>query len=115
MDVVATHFRPEVINRIDEVVVFHSLRKEQVAGIASVQLERLRRRLAEHELGLSVSSSAMDKLVDVGFEPIYGARPLKRAIQRWIENPLAQRLLAGDFISGTQVSIDVDNGEFTFK
>ena len=115
MEVVSTHFRPEVINRIDEIVVFHSLLKDQVAGIATIQLERLRKRLAEHELGLSVSPAAMDKLVDVGFEPIYGARPLKRAIQQWIENPLAQRLLAGDFVSGSQVSIDVDEGEFTFN
>ncbi|MGE4418189.1 MAG: ATP-dependent chaperone ClpB, partial [Marinobacterium sp.] len=96
MESVGTHFRPEVINRIDEVVVFHSLRKEQVAGIAEIQLDRLRKRLAERELSITFTSTAMDKLVDVGFEPIYGARPLKRAIQQWIENPLAQRLLAGE-------------------
>ncbi len=115
MEVVGTHFRPEVINRIDEVVVFHSLRKEQVAGIASIQLERLRSRLAEHELGLTLTSTAMDKLVEVGFEPIYGARPLKRAIQQWIENPLAQRLLAGDFMPGAEIVVDVADGEFTFR
>ena len=115
MEVVGTHFRPEVINRIDEVVVFHSLRKEQVAGIATIQLERLRKRLAEHELGLTLTSTAMDKLVEVGFEPIYGARPLKRAIQQWIENPLAQRLLAGDFMPGAEIAVDVADGEFTFR
>jgi ATP-dependent Clp protease ATP-binding subunit ClpB len=115
MEVVGSHFRPEVINRIDEVVVFHSLRKEQVAGIATIQLERLRRRLAEHELGLTLTPTAMDKLVEVGFEPIYGARPLKRAIQQWIENPLAQRLLAGGFMPGAEIAVDVADGEFTFR
>jgi ATP-dependent Clp protease ATP-binding subunit ClpB len=115
METVGTHFRPEVINRIDEVVVFHSLRKDQVSGIANIQLDRLRKRLAEHDLGLSMTSTAMDKLVDVGFEPIYGARPLKRAIQQWIENPLAQRLLAGDFPPGAEIAVDVEGDHFTFR
>lgn len=115
METVGTHFRPEVINRIDEVVVFHSLRKDQVSGIANIQLERLRKRLAEHELSLTMTSTAMDKLVDVGFEPIYGARPLKRAIQQWIENPLAQRLLAGDFPPGAEIAVDVEGDHFTFR
>jgi ATP-dependent Clp protease ATP-binding subunit ClpB len=115
MESVGTHFRPEVINRIDEVVVFHSLRKEQVAGIAEIQLDRLRKRLAERELSITFTSTAMDKLVDVGFEPIYGARPLKRAIQQWIENPLAQRLLAGEYEPGRKIAVDVEAGEFTFK
>ncbi|MBN3564746.1 ATP-dependent chaperone ClpB [Aliamphritea spongicola] len=115
MEVVGTHFRPEVINRIDEVVVFHSLGKEQVRGIAEIQLQRLRSRLAERELSLVLTSTAMDKLVDVGFEPVYGARPLKRAIQQWIENPLAQRLLAGDFSSGSEIAVDVEAGEFVFR
>jgi len=115
MEVVGTHFRPEVINRIDEVVVFHSLRKDQVAGIANIQLDRLRKRLAERELTLTLTSTAMDKLVDVGFEPIYGARPLKRAIQQWIENPLAQKILAGDYSAGDVVGVDVEAGEFVFR
>jgi len=115
MESVGTHFRPEVINRIDEVVVFHSLRKEQVAGIAEIQLDRLRKRLAERELSITFTSTAMDKLVDVGFEPIYGARPLKRAIQQWIENPLAQRLLAGEYEPGREIAVDVEAGEFTFR
>ncbi|WP_010321658.1 ATP-dependent chaperone ClpB [Marinobacterium stanieri] len=115
MEAVGTHFRPEVINRIDEVVVFHSLRKEQVAGIAEIQLERLRRRLAERELTIKLTSTAMDKLVEVGFEPIYGARPLKRAIQQWIENPLAQRLLAGEYEPETEIVVDVEAGEFVFR
>jgi ATP-dependent Clp protease ATP-binding subunit ClpB len=115
MEVVGTHFRPEVINRIDEVVVFHSLRKEQVAGIAEIQLDRLRKRLAERELSIKLTSTAMDKLVEVGFEPIYGARPLKRAIQQWIENPLAQRLLAGEYEPGREIVVDVEAGEFVFR
>ena len=115
MNAVGGHFRPEVINRIDEVVVFHSLKKEQVAGIAEIQLNRLRARLAEKELSLSMTSTAMDKLVELGFEPIYGARPLKRAIQQYIENPLAQKLLAGDFVSGDQIAVDVEAGVFSFR
>jgi ATP-dependent Clp protease ATP-binding subunit ClpB len=115
MESVGNHFRPEVINRIDEVVVFHSLRKEQVAGIAEIQLDRLRKRLAERELSITFTSTAMDKLVDVGFEPVYGARPLKRAIQQWIENPLAQRLLAGEYEPGREIAVDVEAGEFTFR
>ncbi|TCK02328.1 ATP-dependent chaperone ClpB [Marinobacterium mangrovicola] len=115
MEAVGTHFRPEVINRIDEVVVFHSLRKSQVAGIANIQLERLRKRLAERDLTLSLTSTALDKLVEVGFEPIYGARPLKRAIQQWIENPLAQKILSGDYAPGEEVGVDVEAGEFVFR
>jgi len=114
MEAVGMHFRPEVINRIDEVVVFHSLRKGQVAGIAEIQLARLRKRLAERDLTLTLTSTAMDKLVDVGFEPIYGARPLKRAIQQWIENPLAQQILAGQYAPGAEIAVDVEAGEFTF-
>ncbi|QEW05351.1 ATP-dependent chaperone ClpB [Nitrincola iocasae] len=114
MEVVGMHFRPEVINRIDELVVFHSLRKDQVAGIANIQLERLRKRLAERDLRLTLTPTALEKLVDVGFEPVYGARPLKRAIQQWIENPLAQKLLAGDYLPGSEISVDVEAGEFTF-
>ncbi|EAR61458.1 ATP-dependent chaperone ClpB [Neptuniibacter caesariensis] len=115
MEAVGVHFRPEVINRIDEVVVFHSLQKSQVAGIAKIQLQRLQSRLAERELSLTLTSTAMDKLVDVGFEPIYGARPLKRAIQQWIENPLAQEILAGKYAAGTEIAVDVEQGEFVFR
>ena len=115
MEAVGMHFRPEVINRIDEVVVFHSLKKNQVAGIAGIQLQRLQKRLAERDLSLTLTSTAMDKLVDVGFEPIYGARPLKRAIQQWIENPLAHEILAGKYAPGTEIAVDVEQGEFIFR
>ncbi|MGG2398997.1 ATP-dependent chaperone ClpB [Pseudomonas sp. SH1-B] len=114
MDAVGSHFRPEFINRIDEVVVFEPLGREQIAGIAEIQLQRLRGRLAERELSLELTPEALDKLIAVGYDPVYGARPLKRAIQRWIENPLAQRILAGDFAPGVQVKAKVDGDEIVF-
>ncbi len=114
MDAVSNHFRPEFINRIDEVVVFEPLAREQIAGIAEIQLQRLRKRLAERELNLELSSEAMDKLIAVGYDPVYGARPLKRAIQRWIENPLAQLILAGRFAPGIAIHAKVEGEEIVF-
>ena len=114
MDAVGSHFRPEFINRIDEVVVFEPLGREQIAGIAEIQLQRLRSRLAERELSLELTPEALDKLIAVGYDPVYGARPLKRAIQRWIENPLAQQILAGDFAPGATVHAKVDGEEIVF-
>ncbi|VEE17122.1 ATP-dependent chaperone ClpB [Ectopseudomonas mendocina] len=114
MDAVGSHFRPEFINRIDEVVVFEPLGREQIAGIAEIQLQRLRGRLAERDLSLELTPEALDKLIAVGYDPVYGARPLKRAIQRWIENPLAQRILAGDFAPGAKVKAKVEGEEIVF-
>src|SRR5690554_2412562 len=114
MDAIGQHFRPEFINRIDEVVVFEPLGKEQIAGIADIQLNRLRQRLAERDLNLELSGEAVEKLIAVGYDPVYGARPLKRAIQRWIENPLAQRILAGDFEPGAVIKAGVEGDEFSF-
>jgi ATP-dependent Clp protease ATP-binding subunit ClpB len=114
MDAVGTHFRPEFINRIDEVVVFEPLAREQIAGIAEIQLGRLRTRLAEHELGLELSAEALDKLIGIGYDPVYGARPLKRAIQRWIENPLAQLILAGKFLPGSTIHAGLEGAEIVF-
>ncbi|MCU1718143.1 ATP-dependent chaperone ClpB [Pseudomonas sp. 5P_3.1_Bac2] len=114
MDAVASHFRPEFINRIDEVVIFEPLGREQIAGIAQIQLGRLRGRLAERELSLELSEEAIDKLIAVGYDPVYGARPLKRAIQRWIENPLAQLILAGKFEPGATVTGKVEGDEIVF-
>ncbi|MGE8296403.1 MAG: ATP-dependent chaperone ClpB [Pseudomonas sp.] len=114
MDAVGSHFRPEFVNRIDEVVVFEPLGREQIAGIAEIQLQRLRGRLAERELSLELTPEALDKLIAVGYDPVYGARPLKRAIQRWIENPLAQRILAGDFAPGATVQAKVEGEEIVF-
>ncbi|MFV9683538.1 ATP-dependent chaperone ClpB [Pseudomonas sp. NY15367] len=114
MDAVSSHFRPEFINRIDEVVVFEPLGREQIAGIAEIQMQRLRGRLAERELSLELTPEALDKLIAVGYDPVYGARPLKRAIQRWIENPLAQQILAGNFAPGAVVHAKVADDEIVF-
>lgn len=114
MDALTTHFRPEFINRVDEVVIFEPLARDQIAGITEIQLGRLRSRLAERELDLELNSEALDKLIAVGYDPVYGARPLKRAIQRWIENPLAQLILSGSFMPGTRVTATVKDDEIVF-
>ncbi|MBC3300520.1 ATP-dependent chaperone ClpB [Pseudomonas sp. SWRI18] len=114
MDALTSHFRPEFINRVDEVVIFEPLARDQIAGITEIQLGRLRSRLAERELSLELSREALDKLIAVGYDPVYGARPLKRAIQRWIENPLAQLILSGNFMPGTSVEATVENDEIVF-
>ncbi len=115
MDAVSTHFRPEFLNRIDEVVIFEPLARDQIAGITDIQLARLRSRLTERELSLELSPEAMDKLIAVGYDPVYGARPLKRAIQRWIENPLAQLILSGSFMPGSSVTGTVVDDEIVFN
>ncbi len=115
MEVVGNHFRPELINRIDEVVVFHALGQEQIQAIAGIQLERLKARLAEHDLSLEISDDAMAQLAVVGFDPVFGARPLKRAIQSRIENPLAQNLLAGKYAPGDTIHISANEGELVFS
>jgi len=114
MGVVAQHFRPEFINRIDDLVVFHPLEKTQVREIAAIQLDVLQQRLADQELTLALSDAAIDALVDEGFDPVYGARPLKRVIQKRIENPLASRLLGGEFAPGSSIRVDVEDGAFRF-
>jgi ATP-dependent Clp protease ATP-binding subunit ClpB len=114
MEVVSDHFRPEFLNRIDDVVVFHPLGREQVRAIADIQLSDLRQRLAEREMTLSLSDAAMDKLANAGFDPVYGARPLKRAIQQEIENPLAKRILAGELGPGDGVAVDAKDIGFEF-
>ncbi len=111
MDSVGEHFRPEFVNRIDEIVVFHALGQAQMAGIADIQIDRLRTRLQERELDIALSDEAMTQLVAVGYDPVYGARPLKRAIQQEIENPLSLRLLAGDFVAGDIIKVDVGNND----
>ncbi len=114
MDVVGQHFRPEFINRVDELVVFHPLNRQQIQMIAGIQLSHLRRRLEAVDLQLEISDQAMELLGNAGFDPVYGARPLKRAIQHEIENPLAQKMLSGDYNPGDTVTIDVVEGRFTF-
>jgi ATP-dependent Clp protease ATP-binding subunit ClpB len=115
MTVVGGYFRPEFINRLDEVVVFHPLAREQIQGIAKIQLAQLHRRLTEQELGLSISDAVLDKLCAAGFDPVYGARPLKRAIQRELENPLASALLRGDFSRGDHIQADLIADQVVFK
>ncbi|MCB1659891.1 MAG: AAA family ATPase, partial [Pseudomonadales bacterium] len=115
LEVVGKHFRPEFINRIDEMVVFHPLAEEQIRGIAEIQLERLRSRLAERDLKLELSEAAMEQMVVAGYDPVYGARPLKRAIQTGLENPLAQKLLAGEFVAGDTIMADVQQGSLVFS
>ncbi len=115
MEVVGQHFRPEFINRVDEVVVFHPLVRDQIRGIAEMQLDLLRKRLAEHGLSLELDENAINKLVAVGYDPMFGARPLKRAIQKWIENPLAQEILQGHFVPGTIINATADSDKIAFS
>ena len=111
MEVVGQHFRPEFINRIDESVVFHPLARTEIRQIARIQMRELEARLAERELVLQVSDAALDKLAEAGFDPVYGARPLKRSIQTLVENPLAKRILAGEFVAGDTVTVDIATGD----
>lgn len=115
MSAVTQHFRPEFINRIDELVIFHSLKKDQIRGIADIQLARLRSRLSEKDMSLTVDDSAFDQLIDAGFDPVYGARPLKRAIQQQVENPLAQKILSGEFEAGDTIVIKGGDGHLNFE
>ena len=109
------HFRPEFLNRVDEIVVFQLLSREQIAEIVGHQLERVRERLAERGIALELTDAAKEALVEAGWDPAYGARPLKRAIQRMLENPLALRLLEGDVREGDAVRVDAADGELVFE
>jgi ATP-dependent Clp protease ATP-binding subunit ClpB len=109
------HFRPEFLNRIDEIVEFHPLSKEQIGEIVELQLRRVEARLAERGLRLELTDEARAVLAEAGWDPTYGARPLKRAIQRMLENPLALRLLEGEFSEGDTVRVDAKDGELTFE
>jgi ATP-dependent Clp protease ATP-binding subunit ClpB len=108
------HFRPEFLNRIDEIVEFKALSREQLGEIVELQLERLRERLADRGLELELTNDAKQAIGDAGWDPTYGARPLKRAIQRLLENPLALRLLEGDFGEGDTIRVDAQNGDLVF-
>ncbi|WP_024889363.1 ATP-dependent chaperone ClpB [Luteimonas huabeiensis] len=114
MGVVQAHFRPEFINRLDDIVVFHPLQKAQIREIAKIQMRGLEQRLAERGLRLEITDAAFDLLGNVGFDPVYGARPLKRAIQQQLENPLAQKILSGEFASGDTVRVDAQGGQLVF-
>ncbi|EKU26148.1 ATP-dependent chaperone ClpB [Xanthomonas graminis] len=114
MGVVQAHFRPEFINRLDDIVVFHPLDKAQIKSIARIQLGGLDKRLAERGLKIELSDRALELLGNVGFDPVYGARPLKRAIQSQLENPLAQQILSGQFLSGDTIRVDAEGGQLVF-
>ncbi len=114
MGVVQAHFRPEFINRLDEIVVFRALDKKQIRAIARIQTDYLAKRLGERQLKLSLSEKALDLLGNIGFDPVYGARPLKRAIQQQLENPLAREILEGKFQPGDTVAVDADHGHLRF-
>ena len=114
MGVVQAHFRPEFINRLDDIVVFHALDKAQIKAIARIQLKGLEKRLGERGIRIELTDKAFDLLGNVGFDPVYGARPLKRAIQQQLENPLAQQILSGAFGSGDTVRVDAEGGKLVF-
>ncbi|MDZ4350545.1 MAG: ATP-dependent chaperone ClpB [Xanthomonadaceae bacterium] len=115
MGAVQNHFRPEFINRLDEIVVFHSLAKAQIREIARIQTQHLQKRLAERQIRLELDDSALTLLGNVGFDPVYGARPLKRAIQQQLENPLASRILRGDYTAGDVIRVEAQGSELAFK
>ena len=115
MESVTAHFRPEFINRVDDIVVFHALTKDQVRKIAGIQMSILHKRLLKQDIKLNVSDAALDLVSDAGFDSVYGARPLKRSIQDLLENPLAQHLLAGDFVAGDVVVVDLKDGVLNFQ
>ena len=113
--IVGEHFRPEFVNRIDEIVTFNNLEKEQIKGIADIQIQILQSRLDDLDLKLELSDQAMTMIVDKGYDPIFGARPLKRTIQQLLENPLSQKILSGEFLPGSTIHADVGNNELVFS
>jgi ATP-dependent Clp protease ATP-binding subunit ClpB len=114
-DVLSQHFKPEFLNRVDDVVVFHPLAVEHIKRIVDIQLEALRRRLADRDMALTLDEAARQRLADAGYDPVYGARPLKRAIQQQVENPLAQMILAGDFGPGDTIEVAAGPEELEFQ
>jgi len=115
MGVVGQHFRPEFINRIDDVVVFHPLAREHIRAITEIQLKSLTQRLHERDMEISFSETVLDKVGEAGFDVVYGARPLRRAIQQMIENPLAQDILSGKFAPGDAIIAELEAGEVMFR
>lgn len=115
MEVVGQHFKPEFINRIDEIVVFEALNKDQIRQIVDIQLNAVKKRLADLNLEITFTDQVKDKLADAGFDPVFGARPLKRVIRQVIENPLAQKILAGEYLPGSTIKVSLDNDQIVFK
>jgi ATP-dependent Clp protease ATP-binding subunit ClpB len=115
MDAMRSSFRPEFLNRIDEIIIFHSLQKHQLRHIVQLQVKRLEQRLADRKMSLKLSESALDFLAEVGYDPVFGARPLKRAIQRELETQIAKAILRGEFNDGDTIFVDVENERLAFK
>ena len=115
MEVVSEHFRPEFINRIDDAVVFHPLGREHIRAIVDIQLGYRKERIAGRDMKIVLSEAARDRLAESGFDPVYGARPLKRAIQQQIENPLAQQILQGRFNPGDTIEVGVAEDQLEFQ
>jgi ATP-dependent Clp protease ATP-binding subunit ClpB len=115
LETLRTQFRPEFLNRVDELIIFHSLRKDQLRNIVKLQVKRLEKRLQERKISLKLADVALDLLAEVGYDPVYGARPLKRTIQRELETTLAKGILRGDFNDGDTIFVDVANERLSFK
>ena len=115
MEGLSHHFKPEFINRIDETVVFHPLIAEQIKNIAKIQIASLTKRLEEREISMTLSDDALSFIASVGFDPIFGARPLKRSIQKELENPLAHKLLSSEFITGDHINVELVDSELNFS
>ena len=115
MDIVSHHFRPEFINRIDEIVVFHALAQEHIKGIAAIQFSRIKKRLAEKDIHLEADDQALAKIAEAGFDPVYGARPLKRALQNLVEDPLSVKILQGDFVPGDKIKVSMEGDQLVFS
>lgn len=111
MEAMRAHFRPEFLNRVDEFIIFHSLRKDQLRQIVQLQVQRLQQRLSDRHITLSLTEKAIDFLAEVGYDPVYGARPLKRAIQKQLETPIAKAILRGEFFDGDTILVDVGENE----
>jgi ATP-dependent Clp protease ATP-binding subunit ClpB len=115
MGALRSHFRPEFLNRVDEIILFHTLSKIELRQIVSIQVKRIERLLAEQKITLELSDAAKNHITDVGYDPVYGARPLKRAIQRELENPLANKILENAFVEGDTIAIDCENNTLQFR
>jgi ATP-dependent Clp protease ATP-binding subunit ClpB len=113
-DALRAHFRPEFLNRLDETIIFHSLKQEELRQIVELQVRRLAQRLDDRKIGLELNADALDWLAGVGYDPVYGARPLKRAIQRELETPIAKGILAGQFTPGHNIEVDVEHERLRF-
>jgi len=115
VEAMRANFRPEFLNRVDEFIIFHTLQKSELRNIIKIQIQRLEERLSDRKMALKLSDSALDFLADVGYDPVYGARPLKRAIQRELETAIAKAILRGEFNDGDTIYVDVENERLSFK